>query len=214
MVWAGVGFVSNLPPKRAVDDDADAAFPTGHLLGPISAPPHPLSLNEVRGSVVNIHPNPEDLGKLPPWGPSCPVLTLIGLMRSHVDLVQVVQGQLQEIMLVLPGYLRLREAFASGRSRRRVGNLGDEVRRRCLSHAVHQNTDEGCLQNNRECESKAKQNTFTVGKPAALLVGGELHPAEVRFQLQIISDVSKPFAKSHSQVRASDCGRRNTYAGI
>lgn len=87
-------------------------------------------------------------------------------------------------MFVLPGNLAFRKVRTFGRRWRRVGNLGDKVRCRCLSNAIHQHTNVWDPQKNRESEGKAEENTFSVAEPATLLLRGELDAPEVGFELE------------------------------
>lgn len=76
-------------------------------------------------------------------------------------------------MLVSPGHLAFGEALAFSRRWRRVSDLGDQVCRRSLCDTVHKDADVGNTQGNRESESKAKEYTFAVPEPSALLLGRE-----------------------------------------
>lgn len=94
-------------------------------------------------------------------------------------------------MFVLPGNLAFRKVCTFSRRWRRVGNLGDKVRRRCLSNAIHQHANVWDPQKNRESEGKAKENTFSVAEPPAFLLGGELDAPEVRFELDVVNRILK-----------------------
>lgn len=84
-------------------------------------------------------------------------------------LIQTVQRKSQELMLVLPGHLGLSKAFALRRRWRWVCDLGDEVCSRRLGNPVHENADEGGLQNDCEAESKPEEDAFTVKEPTPFL---------------------------------------------
>ena len=86
-------------------------------------------------------------------------------------------------MLVLPANLAFRETRTFSRRWRRVSYLGDKVRCRCLSNAVHQHTNVRDTQSNRESKGKAKENTFSIAEPPALLLGSELNAPKVGLEL-------------------------------
>ena len=89
-------------------------------------------------------------------------------------------------MLVPPGYLAFRKVRTFSGGWRRVGDLGDKVRCRCLSNAIHQHTDVWDAQKNRESEGKAEKNTFSVTEPPTLLLGGELNAPKVGLELKAV----------------------------
>lgn len=107
------------------------------------------------------------------------------LSTGYIELVNVVKWQTQEVMLILPSYLTLSEAFTLNGGWWWISNLGNKVCRRCLRNAVHNHTDEGSLQNNGKGKRKAEQNAFTVAEPATLLFRSKLDSTEVWFKLDI-----------------------------
>lgn len=80
-------------------------------------------------------------------------------MDSRVDLINCVKRQTQKLVLVIPSHILLLELLHLLRRRRWVGNLGDEVRSRCFSNAVDEDTQKRNLQENEECDGEAIQNT-------------------------------------------------------
>ena len=78
------------------------------------------------------------------------------MVNGRIDFVDVVEGQLEEVVLVLPRHLALGIAFAVGRAWGRVGDLGDKIGGGCFCHAIHENSNVGRLENNGEGEGEAK----------------------------------------------------------
>lgn len=109
------------------------------------------------------------------------------MIARQIELINVLQWQVQEVMLVLPPDLRLSKFRALVRSRRRVCDLGNEIRGRCFCDTVHEHADEGGFNNDGEGKGKTKQHALAVLEPAALLLGCEWDAAEVGFKL-ILSD--------------------------
>lgn len=107
-------------------------------------------------------------------------------IRVYIELVKIVKGQTQEIMFVPPGHLAFREVCTFSGRRRRVGDLSDKVRCRCLGNTIHQHTNVWDAQKNRESEGKAEENTFSIAEPPTLLLGGELNAPKVRFELEAV----------------------------
>lgn len=93
-------------------------------------------------------------------------------------------------MLVLPGNLTLGEALTFRWRWRRVCDLGDKVRCGGFGNAIHQHADEWDSQDNRESESEAEQDTFSVPEPPTFLLGGELDAPEVWFELDTVRVIS------------------------
>lgn len=106
------------------------------------------------------------------------------VVHHDVELVDIVKRQAQEVMLVLPGHLALREALALRRRGRRISDLGKQIRRGCLSDTIHEHANERRPQHNCESKGKPEQHSFSVTKPPALLLGRKFDPTEVRFQLR------------------------------
>lgn len=112
-------------------------------------------------------------------------------------------------MFVLPGNLAFREVCTFSWRWRRVGDLGDKVRRRCLGDAIHQHTNVWDPQKDRESEGKAEEDTFSVAEPATLLLRGELDAPEVGFELEVVSIIPKSWRVLDLQAHASDCAKQS-----
>lgn len=136
------------------------------------------------------------------------------LLRLDVEFVEVVKRQAQEVMLVSPGHLAFGEALTFSRRWRRVSDLGDKVCRRCLCDTVHQNTDVRNAQGNCEGEGKAKEYTFAIPEPSALLLGRKSNTREIWLELKDIRTAFAAAEESHLQVHASDCGKRSRCVGM
>lgn len=116
-------------------------------------------------------------------------------------------------MFVLPSNLAFREVCTFSWRWRWVGDLGDKVRCRCLSNAIHQHTNVWDPQKNRESEGKAEENTFSVAEPATLLLGGELDTPEVGFELEVVNRIPKDWRVLDLQAHASDCAKQSRCEG-
>lgn len=88
-------------------------------------------------------------------------------------------------MLILPPRLRLDKFCTFSRGWWRVGDFGDQVRRRCLGDAVQEDSDEGGFENDSEAKRKAEQYALSVHEPASFLGAGEGHATEVWFELVV-----------------------------
>lgn len=108
-------------------------------------------------------------------------------MPRNIQLVNVLQRQFQEVMFVFPGDLGFGELFPLDRGRRGVCDLGDQVSSGSLRDTVHEHANERNFQNDGKCKGKSKQDTLSVQEPSTLLFRGERDPAEVRFELGIVS---------------------------
>ena len=106
------------------------------------------------------------------------------LISYDIELIKVFQRQPQEIMFISPYNLAFSKSLALGRGRRRIGDLGDKIGCRCFGNTIHQDTNERGLQYDGESKRKAKQYTFTIIEPAALLVGSEFDTLKVRLKLK------------------------------
>lgn len=110
---------------------------------------------------------------------------------GNIELVNVLKGQVEEVMLVLPCHLAFCKPFTLCWARRRVGDLGDKIGRGGLGNSIHKHADEGSLQYDRKSKCKSKQDTFPVPEPAALLFRRKVNAAEVRLKLRIVLDCSQ-----------------------
>lgn len=91
-------------------------------------------------------------------------------------------------MFILPGHLGLRKSFAFSRGWCGVSNFSDEICRRRLRNAIHQDADKWSLQDNGESKSKAKEDALTISEPPTLLVGSKLDTTEIWLELLLLID--------------------------
>ena len=116
-----------------------------------------------------------------PWG----VERLNGFFVRCIGIVrvQIVQGKLQELLLVLPHDLAFRKLLAVRWRWRWVCNLGDQVRCRCFCNAIDQDTQERNLEKDVEPNTEPKKYALTIMEPMLFLFFSEAYAREVRFKL-------------------------------
>ena len=103
--------------------------------------------------------------------------------RIRIVRIQIDQRQPQKLLLVLPRHLACRETLRICGRRRRVRDLGDEVRGGRFSDAVDQHAQQGDLQEDVEAHSEAEEHALPIVEPVFLLFPGEAHAREVGFEL-------------------------------
>lgn len=108
------------------------------------------------------------------------------LLQAHVQLINCVQRQAHKFMLILPLHVPLFELFSFRRMRRRLGNLGDEIRGRGFCNTVDEDSEERDFEKDKEGDCEAVEDTLTIAEPLALLVGGVANAGEVWFELAMV----------------------------
>lgn len=118
-----------------------------------------------------------------------------------MDLVHVGERQAQKLLLVPPFHLALCKLAALGRRRRRIRDLGDEVRRaldqgqpclslqksetkrtHSLSNAIKQDPQQRHADQGVDANRKPKQQPLAAAEPLLLLVLGKVHARKVGLQ--------------------------------
>lgn len=99
------------------------------------------------------------------------LLALLG--RSDVQRIELVQGKLQELMLVAPVSLCLGKIGPLFRLRWWISDLGNQEGSRSFGNAVDEHTEQGNLEEDEEPNAESKENTFAVVEPDLLLLSGE-----------------------------------------
>ncbi len=79
------------------------------------------------------------------------------------------------------------KALALGRWWRRISDLCDEIRSRCFSNAINEDTKQRDSEKYVEADAKTEQETFSIVKPTGLLFLCERYTREVRLELRVVS---------------------------
>ena len=82
-------------------------------------------------------------------------------------------------MLVGPGLLASRELLHMLTARGRVGDLGNQVGSRGFGNAVHEDTNEGNLDENVKSQAETEEHASAATKPILLLFFGKMNTREV-----------------------------------
>lgn len=90
-------------------------------------------------------------------------------------------------MLVVPMRVSLCIILPLRRLWRRFCDLCDQESSRCLSNAIDEYAEQGDLEEDKEADTKAEENSLTVVEPNLLLLRGESDAREVGFELCDIS---------------------------
>lgn len=88
-------------------------------------------------------------------------------------------------MLVRPSGLALRELLAVCWRRRRIRYFRDQVRSRCLSDTIDENSEQRDLEEDVESHTETEEKTFPITEPTSLLLLGEANACEVRLELRV-----------------------------
>jgi len=86
-------------------------------------------------------------------------------------------------MFILPPHRILNELLPVRRRRRRLRDLGDQIRCRRLRDPVDQDAQEWDLEEDVEAEGEAEEEPLTVVEPEAFLFAGVVDAGEVWFEL-------------------------------
>lgn len=73
-----------------------------------------------------------------------------------IELINVIQGQTQKVMLIFPSNLRLRELGPLGRSRRGISDFGYQICGGSFRDTVHEHTNKWDFQDDGECERETE----------------------------------------------------------
>lgn len=90
-------------------------------------------------------------------------------------------------MLILPSNVFLLEGLSFGRRWWWFGDLGNEICRRCLGHAIDQHAKQGNLEEDEEGDCEAIQDAFAVAEPCPLLLRIIAYAGKVGLELWTVS---------------------------
>lgn len=124
-------------------------------------------------------------------------------MHADVVSIHVLPWQLQEFVFVLPAKRLFLELLSLVRWQRRLGNFGDQVRRRRFSQAIDQDTEKWDLDESVEAKAKAKQDASAILKPQLLLIFVVANARKIWLKLSKLTRLYSEVGPSRTSSRIS-----------
>jgi len=124
-------------------------------------------------------------------------------VQADVVSIHVLPWQLQELVFVFPAKRLLLELFGLVRWQRRLGNFGDQVRRRRFSQTIDQDTEKWDLDESVEAKPKAKQDTSAILEPQLLLIFVVANARKIWLKLSKLTRLCREVGPSRTSSRIS-----------